>query len=78
MTLEIVSPDSIIYTGKVHLAQFPGIDGSFEIMDQHAPIISILKKGQIKVIDEHTKTLHFEIKGGVLEVKNNRAIVLAE
>ncbi len=78
MFLEIISPDAIIYTGNVTLVQLPGIDGSFELMDNHAPIISVLKLGKIKVIDENNKTQDFDIKGGVLEVVNNRAIVLAE
>jgi F-type H+-transporting ATPase subunit epsilon len=78
MLLEIVSPDAIIFTGKVKLVQLPGIDGSFELMDNHAPIISVLKAGKIKVIDEENKTKFFDIKGGVIEVNNNRAIILAE
>jgi F-type H+-transporting ATPase subunit epsilon len=78
MLLEIVSPDAIIFTGKVNLVQLPGIDGSFELMDNHAAIISVLKAGKIKIIDEENKTKFFDIKGGVIEVKNNRAIVLAE
>jgi F-type H+-transporting ATPase subunit epsilon len=78
MLLEIVSPDAIIFTGKVNLVQLPGIDGSFELMDNHAAIISVLKAGKIKIIDEENKTKFFDIKGGVIEVNNNRAIVLAE
>jgi F-type H+-transporting ATPase subunit epsilon len=62
----------------VNLVQLPGIDGSFELMDNHAAIISVLKAGKIKIIDEENKTKFFDIKGGVIEVKNNRAIVLAE
>jgi len=78
MLLEIVSPDAIIFTGNVNLIQLPGIDGSFEIMNNHAPIISVLKAGKIKIIDENNKTQYFEIKGGVLEVLKNRSIILAE
>ena len=78
MLLEIVSPDAIIYTGNVTLVQLPGIDGSFELMNNHAPLISVLKQGKIKIIDTDDKTQYFDIKGGVLEVKDNRAIVLAE
>lgn len=78
MLLEIVSPDAIIYTGNVSLIQLPGIDGSFEIMNNHAPIISVLKSGVVKIIDKEDKTQFFDIKGGVLEVNDNRAIILAE
>jgi len=78
MFLEIVSPDAIIFTGNVSLVQLPGIDGSFEILNNHAAIISVLKLGKVKVIDENEKTQYFDIKGGVLEVLNNKALILAE
>ena len=78
MFLEIVSPDAIIFTGNVSLVQLPGIDGSFEILNKHAAIISVLKLGKVKVIDENEKTQYFDIKGGVLEVLNNKALILAE
>ena len=78
MLLEIVSPDAIIFTGNVSLVQLPGIDGSFEILNNHAAIISVLKLGKVKVIDENEKTQYFDIKGGVLEVLNNKALILAE
>ena len=44
MNIEIITPDETIFTGKAKLAQFPGIDGSFEILNNHAPMISVLKK----------------------------------
>ncbi|OIP05413.1 MAG: ATP synthase F1 subunit epsilon [Bacteroidetes bacterium CG2_30_32_10] len=78
MLLEIVSPDAIIFTGNVSLVQLPGVDGSFEILNNHAAIISVLKLGKVKVIDENDKTQYFDIKGGVLEVLNNKALILAE
>ncbi len=80
MKLEIVTPDSTIFTGEnVRLVQLPGIDGSFEVMNNHAPMISILGKGRIKVlITDNTQEQFFEIRGGVVEVLNNRVLVLAE
>ena len=47
MNLEIITPDKSVYTGEVSLVQLPGIDGSFEVLDNHAPLISVLKKGKI-------------------------------
>jgi F-type H+-transporting ATPase subunit epsilon len=79
MKIEIITPDSTIYTGEASLVQFPGADGSFEVMHNHAPIISTLKEGKIKVLGLVDKTpIFFDIKGGVVEVSNNHILVLAE
>ncbi len=78
MLLEIITPGKHIYSGKVNLIQLPGTKGSFEILKNHAPIISALDKGKIKVIEESGETLFFEIQGGVVENKDNKIIVLAE
>lgn len=78
MFIEIITPDKKIFSGEVSLAQFPGTDGSFEILNNHAPIISTLSKGKIKVIDSEKHTQYFEIKSGVVEVQKNKIIVLAE
>jgi F-type H+-transporting ATPase subunit epsilon len=78
MNIEIITPDETIFTGTAKLAQFPGIDSSFEILNDHAPMISVLKKGKIKVQDENNQTQFFEVKGGVVEVLKNKILVLAE
>ena len=80
MKVEIITPDSTIFTGdNVGLIQLPGIDGSFEVLNNHAPLISVLKKGKIKLINKGEKEEHFfEINGGVIEVVNNKVLVLAE
>ena len=78
MNLEIITPDDIIFTGEVSLVQFPGYDGSFEVLNNHAPLISVLKEGKIKVKDANNKEQFFEIKGGVVEVLKNKILVLAE
>ena len=78
MKIEIVTPDSTIYEGEVSLAQFPGLDGSFEVLDNHATMIAVLKKGKIKVIDLKKSTHFFEVNGGVVEVLRNKVQVLAE
>lgn len=78
MKIEIVTPDTTIYEGEVSLAQLPGIDGSFEILNNHAPMIAALKNGKVKIIDAKKAVLFFEIKGGVMEVLKNRILVLAE
>jgi len=78
MLLEIIAPDQELYSGEVDLVQVPGSKGSFEILRNHAPIISTLEKGQIKIVDQKGGVRFFEVDGGVIEAKNNKIIVLAE
>lgn len=79
MFLEIISPDAKIYSGEINSAVFPGVNGSFGILYNHAPIISTLKNGKIKVVESSgNKELFFDINGGVVEVLSNKIIVLAE
>jgi F-type H+-transporting ATPase subunit epsilon len=78
MKLEIITPEKTLFEGEVSLVQLPGIDGSFEILNNHAPLVSVLKEGKIKINDESKKEQFFEIKGGVIEVLKNKVIVLAE
>ena len=78
MKVEIVTPDSVIFTSEnVELVQLPGIDGSFEVLNNHAPLISVLRKGSVKIINKGEKNENFfEIKGGVIEVLNNKVLIL--
>jgi len=77
MTVEIVTPDKEIFTGNASLVQLPGLDGLFEILENHAALVAALSKGKIKLISEN-ETLFFEIKGGVVEVLKNKVQILAE
>ena len=78
MTLEIISPSATIFTGEVNLLQLPGKTGSFEILYNHAPMIALLKKGKIKMVDKNEKVSFIEINGGTLKVENNKIIILAD
>jgi F-type H+-transporting ATPase subunit epsilon len=78
MRIEIITPDKTIFEGDVNLIQIPGIDGSFEILNNHAPLISVLKKGEIKITDKNKNSQFFEINGGVIEVLKNKVLILAE
>lgn len=78
MLLEIIAPDKELYSGEVSLVQVPGSKGSFEILKNHAPIISTLEQGKIKIVDQKGTTTFFDVDGGVIEAKNNKIIVLAE
>lgn len=78
MNLEIITPDKTIYSGEVQLVQLPGLDGLFEILNNHAPMIAALGKGKIKIQDQEKKNQFFDISGGILEVLHNRVLILAE
>ncbi|MBE0675004.1 MAG: ATP synthase F1 subunit epsilon [Bacteroidales bacterium] len=78
MKLEIITPDATAYAGKVRSVKVPGSKGSFQVLRDHAPIISTLETGKVTVVDAQGKELIFEISGGVIEVKMNRIILLAE
>ena len=78
MYLEIITPDKKIFEGEVKLTQVPGSKGGFEILTNHAPIISTLEKGTIKIQDKSGKEHLFEVNGGVIENKSNKIIILVE
>ncbi len=77
MHLEIITPDKKLFIGEVTSVQVPGTAGQFQVLKNHAPIISTLTKGKVKIkTEEGTQT--FEVNGGVIEVLKNNIIVLAE
>ena len=92
MHLEIVSPEATLFSGEVVSITVPGINGEFQMLQDHAPIVSLLQKGDVK-IEGHVeveeafedrfrkapdgKTL-LSIKSGTIELRNNRVIVLAD
>ncbi len=78
MILEILTPERRLYSGDVYGVQLPGIDGKFEVLDKHAPLVSALGKGNLKVIKDRNTTTNFSIESGFVEVLNNKATVLVE
>ena len=78
MKLEIITPNSTLFTGEVTLVQLPGIDGLFEILKSHAPLVSALKEGRVKVVDDKNQEQFFDIRGGVVEVSHDKILLLAE
>ena len=78
MHLDIITPDKNVFEGEVSLVQVPGSKGSFEVLDNHAPIISSLEKGKIRIKPKGEDEQYFDVDGGVIEVKNNKVIILAE
>ncbi len=78
MQLDILTPEQNIYSGNVYGVQLPGDNGSFEILENHAPIIASLGKGKMKILKDKNTTELYEISGGFVEVLNNKASVLIE
>jgi F-type H+-transporting ATPase subunit epsilon len=93
MILEIVSPEALLFSGEVSSVSLPGVNGSFQILNNHAPIVSILKQGIVKitaptfsikkeVIEKFTKVndqnYNLEINSGTIEMKDNKVIILAD
>ncbi|MEO6488454.1 MAG: ATP synthase F1 subunit epsilon [Ferruginibacter sp.] len=78
MTLEILTPDRKIFSGEVYGVQLPGINGLFEVLDRHAPLVSALKAGGLKILKDKTSTALYTIQSGFVEVLNNKTTVLVE
>ncbi|AMR31791.1 hypothetical protein A0256_10350 [Mucilaginibacter sp. PAMC 26640] len=77
MTLEILTPDKKVFEGEATSVTLPGTLGFFEILNNHAPIISTLNDGKL-VVRDNGKEETFFIHGGVVEALNNKVTVLAE
>ncbi|MEM7367592.1 MAG: ATP synthase F1 subunit epsilon [Bacteroidota bacterium] len=76
--LEIVTPEASIFAGSVQSVQVPGSDGSFQVLVNHAPIISTLGKGKVKLVKEDGEAVSYDTEDGVIEVLKNKAIILVE
>jgi F-type H+-transporting ATPase subunit epsilon len=76
--IEIITPDKKIFEGDIKSVRVPGKSGSFQVLKDHAPIISTLEKGPVIIIDQAGNETRFEIDGGVIEVKMNKIILLAD
>jgi F-type H+-transporting ATPase subunit epsilon len=77
MRLEIITPDKKLYEGEVKSAIFPGSEGSFGVLDNHAPMIATLRTGKIELVEQNNNKVEFPVTGGVVEVLHSKVIVLA-
>ncbi|MFC2125607.1 ATP synthase F1 subunit epsilon [Bacteroidota bacterium] len=77
MLLEILTPDKKVFEGQVDSATFPGSKGSFQVLNNHAPLISTLDKGKVKYKGKNVED-ELIISGGVVEVLHNKVVLLAE
>ena len=93
MFLEIVTPEAILFSSEVDSISVPGVDGEFQMLNNHAPVVSILKKGEVKIEASNFKIeekfedkfiksddgkMSFLINSGTLELNDNKAIILAD
>ena len=78
MYLEIVTPDVKAFEGEVTAVKVPGADGTFEMLNKHANIISTLVNGEVRVKMAGNETKFFNIEGGVVEMLDNKIVILAE
>jgi len=78
MKVTITKPDSTLFEGEARLVQLPGSGGKFEILDRHAPIISSLTKGTLRLVDTGGKEHLFEIRGGVVKSQQNDLLILVQ
>ena len=77
MYLEVITPDQKVFAGEVISAQFPGVKGSFQVLNNHAPLISLLERGNVTIRTSQGEQA-MTVDGGVVEVLNNKITVLAE
>ncbi|MCH7397537.1 ATP synthase F1 subunit epsilon [Belliella sp. DSM 107340] len=77
MQLEIVTPDKKVFQGEVSEASFPGANGAFQVLKNHAPLVSALAKGTVSFTTKDGKQSMI-VDGGVVEVKDNNIVLLAE
>ena len=77
MYLEIITPDKKVYAGEVEAVTFPGMLGQFQVLKDHAPLVSTLAKGDV-TIEAAGKKQSMIVDGGVVEVLKNKVLVLAE
>jgi len=78
MKIEIITPEQKIFEGEIKSVRVPGKKGSFQVLKNHAPIVSTLDSGTVTTVDTADNESVYEISGGVIEVKTNNIILLAD
>ena len=79
MTLEIITPEKTLYQSEdAHSVICPGIDGTFQLLNNHSALVSALKKGNVTVSDHQNKSISFAIQSGIVECSKNKVNILVE
>ena len=77
MVLEVRTPESEVFSGEVSGVKLPGTEGEFEVLTGHAPMITTLAKGDMRITTQSGQK-HFEIAGGLIEVMRDKVVILVE
>lgn len=77
MTVDIITPDRKVFSGEASAVTFPGSEGQFQVLNDHAPLVSTLAKGQV-IVQTTSGQQTFTVDGGVVEVLQNKVLLLAE
>lgn len=75
MTLRIISAQEVLFEGMAKAVTLPGYAGCFTVLRNHAPLIAVLTPGRVRYLDEQDQEQHLEIKGGLVDVENNKVDV---
>jgi len=78
LNLDIITAERVVFKGEVNSVTAPGKLGEFQILHNHAPLVSTLDIGRIKIVDSSGKEISFSVSNGILEVRNNKIIILAD
>lgn len=78
LELDIITPEQILFEGKAQSVTVPGTKSPFQVLFNHAPIVSSLENGQIKIVDDNNKTILFKTTQGFIEVKSNKVNILVD
>jgi len=78
MNVLIMTPEKKVFDGEAISVQVPGVKGKFEVLNNHAPIVSLLEKGQVRIITNEDKVLKFDIEQGFIEVLQNEVSILTQ
>ncbi|HHE31450.1 MAG TPA: ATP synthase F1 subunit epsilon [Chlorobaculum parvum] len=77
-TLDIVTPQKLFFSGEINSVIAPGLDGLFQVLKGHAPLVAALKSGKVRLSLPDRSENTFQISDGFFEVSNNKAILLTE
>ncbi|MFN4080256.1 MAG: ATP synthase F1 subunit epsilon [Saprospiraceae bacterium] len=76
MRITILSPEQELFNGDIKSVQAPGVNGLFEVLENHAPLVAALGRGQVRLLTEKGEKLTYDIPGGFIEVLNNEVSLL--
>ena len=78
MNIAVLSPDKLIFEGTASSVKVPGVTGQFEVLNNHAPIVSALGEGEVRILKEGGDKVQLKIKKGFIEVLNNEVALLVQ